>query len=162
MRPPGACPQDQRVQGQSALWKGSLWDQRQLGRASRRPRRLLGCWMGAVVRNVGRAGSVRKNQESNFYTVFWKTESRDNRDLMGVGAEVGKVPSCSGDSRSGAGTARSSQASAHPLGWPLAPGQLPEWLPHPHSPLHHSSFSGQPASLTNRPAAALYLSPKVT
>lgn len=79
--------------------------------------------MGAVVRNVGRAGSVRKNQESNFYTVFWKTESRDNRDLMGVGAEVGKVPSCSGDSRSGAGTGPELSSLCSPPG--MAPGSRP-------------------------------------
>lgn len=49
---------------------------------------------GRVLRAIGRAGSVRRSQESNFYTIFCKTGSRDNRDLMGVWAEVGKVPSC--------------------------------------------------------------------
>lgn len=32
-------------------------------------------WGGGVVRNVGREESVRRSQESNFYTVFCKTGS---------------------------------------------------------------------------------------
>jgi hypothetical protein len=45
------------------------------------------------VRTVGRAGSVRKrSQRSNFCTVSVKMGSQDNRDLVGVWAEVGKVP----------------------------------------------------------------------
>ena len=80
--------------------------------------------MGAVVRNVGRAGSGRRNQESNFYTVFCKTGSQDNRDLMGVWAEVGKVQSCNGDSRSGAGMGPGAlKPLLTPLGW--APGSRP-------------------------------------
>lgn len=42
-----------------------------------------GCWMGGQLRVVGRAGSVRRSQESNFYTVFCKTGSQDNRETDG-------------------------------------------------------------------------------
>lgn len=40
-----------------------------------------------------RAGSTRRSPESNFYTVFCNGEV-EIRDLMGVWAEVGKMPSC--------------------------------------------------------------------
>lgn len=46
------------------------------------------------MRVVGRLGSVRRrSQGSNFYIVFCKTGSQNNRDLLGVWAEVGKVQS---------------------------------------------------------------------
>ena len=82
---------------------------------------------GRVVRAVGRARWVRRSQESHFYTVFCKTGSRDNRDLMGVWTEVGKVPSCM--VTQGQELERGlelSSLSSPPLGLPLALGQLPE------------------------------------
>lgn len=46
------------------------------------------------MRVVGRLGLVRgKSQGSSFYIVFCKMGSQNNRDLLGVWAEVGKVQS---------------------------------------------------------------------
>lgn len=73
-------------------------------------------------------GSVkRRSQESSFYIVFCKMESQDNRDLMGVWSEVGKVPSCMvTQGQKLDWVPELSSLCSLSWDWPLAPGQLPE------------------------------------
>lgn len=80
------------------------------------------------MRAVGKLGSVRRrSQRSNFYIVFCKTGSQNNRDLMGVWAEVGKVPSRTVTQGQELDLVPElSSLCSPPWDWPVAPGQLPE------------------------------------
>lgn len=59
-------------EGCRAIWCGSsVWDPRQAAGKSFQEE-ACGMLDGGVARARGRAGSIRRSQESNFYTVFCK------------------------------------------------------------------------------------------